>query len=112
MAPPPGSSSLMLNSYLVVLAALLRRGRPSSLPHQLPYSPLRPADSSKEIGQAGRAVGRQVASAGALYAFIISQWRKSKGREDERHLKRGYDNLHHHIKSKMDEVSGERPPGV
>ena len=52
------------------------------------------------------------ASAGALYAFIISQWRKSKGREDERHLKRGYDNLHHHIKSKMDEVSGERPPGA
>ena len=106
-----GLSSLMLNSYLVVLAALLRRGQPSSLPHQPPYSPLRRPIAQKRSGRQGTG-GRQVASAGALYAFIISQWRKSKGREDERHLKRGYDNLHHHIKSKMDEVSGERPPGV
>ena len=102
---PPGSTSLMLNSYLVVLVALLQRGQPTGLP-QLPYHLLAiRADPARQAGQA-------VASAGALYAFIISQWRKSKGREDERHLKRGYDNLHHHIKSKMDEVSGERPPGV
>ena len=51
-----------------------------------------------------------VMPAGELYAFIMAQWRKFKGREDERHLKRGCDNLHHHIKSKMDGVSGEMPP--
>ena len=51
-----------------------------------------------------------VMPAGELYAFIMAQWQKFKGREDERHLKRGCDNLHHHIKSKMDEVSGEMPP--